>query len=328
MERREPETRSESSKTTTMNKRLLFACFSLAVLHFPNQAGAQFSDPRTFQNSPVGINQLELSYTYVRTDTSLDTSLIITGAKLNVNQGIIDYTRYFGFLHRLMWIEAGVPVAGLRGSISGTNIQGSVTGAGDSSYALAILLKGGPALTVKQFEHYKPTTTLGVGLTMTAPTGLYQANNILNLGSARWSFKPEIGLSHPFGPEQRWYLDAYANVYFYTDNTSYRGVEILRQQPLPGLEGHISYSFNDSLWASVDTRYSFRGTTFINGVTQNNAQQNFILGSEMNISLNSRNSLVLEFAKALVHNNGPAIVGFSVKYDYTWGGVHSNRSSH
>ena len=85
-----------------------------------------------------------------------------------------------------------------------------------------------------------------------------------------------------------------------------------------GLEGHISYSFNDSFWASLDTRYSFRGTTFVDGVTQNNAQQNFILGGEMNISFNPRNSLIFEFAKALVHNNGPALVGFSVKYDYTW----------
>jgi hypothetical protein len=43
------------------------------------------------------------------------------------------------------------------------------------------------------------------------------------------------------------------------------------------------------------------------------------LGSEMNISLNRRNSLVFEFTKALVHDNGPALVGFSVKYDFTWG---------
>jgi hypothetical protein len=85
------------------------------------------------------------------------------------------------------------------------------------------------------------------------------------------------------------------------------------------MEGHISYSFTDHLWASVDTRYSFQGTTFLNGVDQNNAQQNFILGSEVNVSLNARNSLVVEFAKALVHYNGPALVGFSVKYDYTWG---------
>jgi hypothetical protein len=267
----------------------------------------------------VGINQLELSYSYVHANASIDPSLIITGANFNLSQGTIDYTRYFGLLHRLAWVEAAVPVAGLNGSITGTNIRGSSTGAGDSSYQLAMLLKGGPALTVAQFEDYKPTAILGVSLAITAPTGSYHPDKILNLGSDRWSFKPEIALSHPLGLEQKWELEAYANAYFYTDNTSYHGKQILRQEPLPGLEGHISYSFNDNIWASLDTRYSFRGTTVLDGVSQNNAQQNFILGCEMNVSLKSRNSLVFEFAKALVQHNGPALVGFSVKYDYTWG---------
>jgi Putative MetA-pathway of phenol degradation len=305
-----------------MNQRLFFACFILAVSYIPDEACAQFTAPRAYDNIPVGTNQLELSYAYVHADASIDTSLIITGANFNLDQGTIDYTRYFGLLDRLMWVEATVPVAGLSGSVTGTNIQGSTTGAGDSSYQLAMLVKGGPALTVAQFESRKPTTSLGVSFAITAPTGSYHSDKILNLGSHRWSFKPEIALTHPFGPEQKWEFDAYANISFYTDNTSYRGRGILRQQPLPGVEGHISYSFNDSVWASLDTRYSFRGTTFLNGVSQNNAQQNFILGSEMNISLNPRNSLVFEFAKALVHENGPALVGFSVKYDFTWGKVY------
>jgi len=298
--------------------RLPSIIFALAVLGARDPACAQFTEPRTYEITPVGTNQLELSYAYVHANSSIDTSLVVPGAKFSLNQGTINYTRYFGFLHRLMWLEAGIPIAGLGGSISGTNFQGSTAGLGDSSYALAVLLKGGPALSVSQFERYKPTTTLGVRLTITAPTGLYHPIKILNLGSDRWSFKPEIGLSHPFGPEQKWDFDAHANVYCYTDNTSYHGRGILRQEPLPGLEGHISYSFNDSFWASLDTRYSFRGTTFVDGVTQNNAEQNFILGGEMNISFNPRNSLIFEFAKALVHNNGPALVGFSVKYDYTW----------
>ena len=302
-----------------LNKPLLFAFFALAVLQIPDQACAQFTDPRSYDNTPVGTNQLELSYSYVHANASIDTSLIITGANFNLNQGTVDYTRYFGLLHRLMWVEAAVPVAGLNGSISGTNIRGSTTGTGDSTYAVSMLLKGGPALTVAQFEDYKPTTTLGVSLTITGPTGSYHSDKVLNLGSDRWSFKPEIALSHPFGPDQKWELEAYANVYFYTDNTSYHGREILRQEPLPGLEGHVSYSFNDKFWASLDTRYSFRGPTSLDGVSQNNAQQNFVLGSEVNVSLNSRHSLVIEFAKAVVHHNGPALVGFSVKYDYTWG---------
>jgi hypothetical protein len=114
-------------------------------------------------------------------------------------------------------------------------------------------------------------------------------------------------------------VDAYANTYLYTDNNSYRGAQILRQRALLGLEGHLSYTFNDILWASLDTRYSFRGDTTVSGVNQDNPQRNFIVGSELVISPNSRNSFILEFAKAAVHKNGPSLGGFAVKYDYTWG---------
>src|SRR5262252_6420875 len=114
-----------------MNKPLC-ACLALAVLS--SQAPAQFTDPRTYNISPVGINQLELGYAHVHSNASLDTSLIITGAKVDLNQGIIDYTRYFGLFQRLTWVEVGVPIAGLSGVVNGTAIHGSVTGMGDSSY--------------------------------------------------------------------------------------------------------------------------------------------------------------------------------------------------
>jgi len=101
-------------------------------------------------------------------------------------------------------VEATLPLAGLEGSITGTNISGSITGTGDSSYQVAVLLRGGPALSVAQFENYKRTTILGASLTITAPTGLYNSNKLLNLGSNRWSFNPQFAVSHPFGPEQKW----------------------------------------------------------------------------------------------------------------------------
>ncbi|HEY6374814.1 MAG TPA: transporter [Edaphobacter sp.] len=300
-----------------MDKRLLIFCFALAVLH--TQACAQFTDPRNYQNTPVGINQLELAYAYVRSNTSIDTSFIVSGAKFNLNQGLIDYTRYFSFLHRMAWAEASVPIANLNGSIAGTDISGSTTGTGDSGYSAAILLKGGPALSPEQFANAETTTSIGLSLSITAPAGQYDPTKLLNLGSDRWSFKPELAISKPFGPEQRWVLDAYANSYLYTDNNRYRGVEVLRQRGLLGLEGHISYTFNNTIWASLDTRYSFRGDTTVSGVNQNNSQQNFIVGSELVVSPNSRNSFTFEFAKAAIHKNGPSLTGFAVKYDYTWG---------
>ena len=304
-----------------MNRSLFCTCFALIIAHIAQQASAQFTDPRNYENTPIDTNQLEVSYTYVHANASIDTSLVLAGARFNLNQGVIDYTRYFGLLHRMTWAEAALPIANLGGSIEGTNVHGSTAGAGDSSYTLAMLLKGGPALTEAQFVDYQPATTLGVSLTAAAPTGLYKSNKILNLGSNRWSFKPEIALSHPFGAERKFEFDTYANTYVYTDNTSYRPKQILVQEPLPGVEGHLSYSFNDILWTSLDARYSFHGTTFVNGINQNDAQQNVIVGSEANVSLNSRSLLVFKFSKALVHQNGPSLTGFSLAYDYTWGKV-------
>jgi hypothetical protein len=302
-----------------MTRRLVLVLLTIAAVHQPDRVYAQFSDPRTYENAPAGTNQIELGYAFARGDASIDTSVIVTGAQLDLQQGLVDYTRYFGWFHRLAWVEAGVPVASLTGSISGTNVRRSTAGAGDSSYAFGMLLKGGPALNASQFADFKAGTTLGVSFTATAPTGSYDAGRVLNLGADRWSLKPEIGLSHPFGPDGKWVVDTYANVYFYTDNTSYHGVEILRQEPLPGLEGHISYSFNDKVWTSLDSRYSFRAATVVNGVNQDNPQQNFVLGTETNVSLTVRSSLVVAAGKSLVHRNGPSVTAISVRYDYTWG---------
>jgi hypothetical protein len=95
-----------------MCKRLLFVfCFVLAVLCAPDRVYAQFTDPRTFDNTPVGLNQLEVVYAYAHANASIDTSLIVTGAKLNLNQGTIGYTRYFGLVRRLFWVKASLPLA-------------------------------------------------------------------------------------------------------------------------------------------------------------------------------------------------------------------------
>lgn len=296
--------------------------FVWAILPFlcvSNCLYAQFTEAHNYDNTPVGTNQIEVAYAYARANASVDTSLIVTGASFDLHQGTITYTRYFGLLQHLFWVQGSVPFAGLSGSIRGTKIQGSIIGTGDSSYTISGLLKGGPALRIEDFSNYKPTTTIGVSLAIGAPTGTYNPNKLLNLGSDRWSFRPEISISYPFGQDQKWQCDLYGQAYFFTDNTSYHGRQILRQDPLPGIEGHLSYSFTDSLWVSFDGLYSFRGETVLNGESQNNPQDNFTLGGEANFSINSRNSLVFQFSRAIVHQNGPNFTGVAVKYTYTWG---------
>ena len=54
-------------------------------------------------------------------------------------------------------------------------------------------------------------------------------------------------------------------------------------------------------------------------MNQNDGQRNLILGSEWIFSLNTRNSLSLVLAKAVLNDNGPAVTGLSIKYEYFWG---------
>ena len=82
--------------------------FSALAFALPWPARAQFTDPRNYENVPVGLNQLEMTYAYSQANTSIDPAIVIVGAKLNLSQTIIGYTRYFSLFHRMAWVEPSV----------------------------------------------------------------------------------------------------------------------------------------------------------------------------------------------------------------------------
>ena len=57
-------------------------CTAFTVAGCPGVLRAQFTDPGTYTNSPVGINQLTLGYGLTRANASIDPSLVIPEAKL------------------------------------------------------------------------------------------------------------------------------------------------------------------------------------------------------------------------------------------------------
>src|SRR5215831_7082112 len=75
----------------------LLVSAALNVVGGPGLLWAQFTDPHTYNNSPVGINQFTIGYACAQANASIDSSLIIRGAKLNLNAGILDYTRGVSF---------------------------------------------------------------------------------------------------------------------------------------------------------------------------------------------------------------------------------------
>ena len=68
------------------------------------------------------------------------------------------------------------------------------TGLADPRLRLAVNLFGRPALNREEFAAREPSTTLGASLMVVAPFGKYDSDRLINLGSNRWAFKPEIGV--------------------------------------------------------------------------------------------------------------------------------------
>ena len=93
-------------------------------------------------------------------------------------------------------------------------------GLGDPRLRLAVNLYGAPAMTPKTFASYRQGTILGVSVTVAPPLGQYDSTKLINLGTHRWSVKPELGVSRTFG---RWVVEAMAGVWLFTDNTDFFG---------------------------------------------------------------------------------------------------------
>ena len=58
-------------------------------------------------------------------------------------------------------------------------------------------------------------------------TGRYRSEWLVNLGSNRWSYKPEIGLAIPLG---RWTVEGYTGVWIFTNNDAFFPGASLREQ--------------------------------------------------------------------------------------------------
>lgn len=85
----------------------------------------------------------------------------------------------------------------------------------DARFRLTHLVIGGAAQRLSEFSPQIHRRTLGVGLTVSAPTGNYRNDRAINAGASRWGFKPEIGTTIGRG---RWINEISLGVWFFTPN--------------------------------------------------------------------------------------------------------------
>jgi len=279
---------------------------------------AQDLEPRVYSNTPVGMNFLLLGYGYSHGDVALDSSAPLQDTTATVQSAFLAYSRSLSVFGRSAKIDLVLPYAWASGStkLAGETLERSVNGLGDPRARFSILLYGGPALTMEEFEEHQPDFIVGASLAVTAPLGQYDSSKLLNIGNNRWSVKPELGFSKTFGPVT---LELAPSATFYTANNDFFGGKKLERDPLYAVQGHMIYHTRFGLWAALDATYYGGGNTIIDGV-RGERLDDIRLGGTLAIPINRYMSVKLFGSGGAYARAGGNFTTGGIVYQLRWGG--------
>jgi len=281
-------------------------------------AHAQDIEPRAYSNAPVGVNFVVAGVAYSHGGLSLDPSLPVTDARLESSAAVLAYARVLDLWGVSGKFDAIVPYASLSGTAvyAGQPVERSIHGAANPLLRISANLVGAPALTLQEFAAYRQDLIVGVSLQVGVPLSQYDPTRLLNIGTNRWSAKPEVGVSKAIGS---WTIEGQAAVTFYGDNTDFFGGSTRTQDPLYALQGHAIHSFRSGIWASLDLTYFAGGRSTIDGVAKNDLQQNWRVGATLAIPVDRRNSIKLAASSGVSARTGNNFDLLAVAWQYRWG---------
>jgi hypothetical protein len=280
---------------------------------------AQSIEPRTYSNAPVGVNFLIGGYAYTRGGLAFDTALPVSDVNLQTSSALLAYARVLDLGGKSAKLDVILPYTWLSGSadFAGQPIDRVVNGFANPALRLSVNLYGAPALSLAEFRDYQQDLIIGASLQVTAPWGQYDDTRVVNIGTNRWSFKPEVGFSKAIG---EWTLEATAAATLFTDNTDFYGGQTRSQDPIYSFQGHAIYSFPSGNWASVDGTYFIGGRTTLNGVRNYDLQQNWRVGGTFAFPVDIHNSIKLYASSGVSARTGNSFDLLGIAWQYRWGG--------
>jgi hypothetical protein len=286
---------------------------------------AQDLVPRAYVIAPTGINALDVGYSHLNGGLQFDGAAPITGAHADISLAAVGYYHSFSLLGRTANIAIGLPYGDgtFQGTVLGAPKSAHRTGLLDSFYRLSVNLIGGPAMEPRQFARWTQDLLLGVSLKLVAPTGQYDPTLLINWGSNRWAFKPEVGYSQRFG---HWIVDAYAGGWFFTENSEYfsrnmyfPGTRSLTESPVAAFEAHLSYDIAPRCWVSLDANYWTGGETSVNGVPNvGTSQKNSRVGITGSVPLTAHQSIKISYSNGAYIRYGGNYQSISLSWQYAW----------
>jgi hypothetical protein len=298
----------------------LFATFPTGIIR------AQDLAPRAYIITPVHTNAINLTYTFSTGNLIFDGSVPITDATARISVPIFSLFHTLNFFGRSANFTASLPygVGNFRGTVTGVEAKAYRSGLLDSSYRFSVNIKGGPAMEPKEMIKWRQKTIVGASIKVVAPTGQYDSAKLLNYGSNRWAFKPEVGLSQRW---RHWVVDTYGAVWFFTTNDEFFSPNpkaprrSRSESPVFAFEGHLSYDVKPRFWASLDGNFWAGGRTTVNGVENPGThQQNSRVGVTVSLPATAHQAFKFSYNRGAYIRYGGNYDTVSAGWQYSWQG--------
>jgi hypothetical protein len=279
---------------------------------------AQDMEPRAYSPAPVGANFLVTSYSWSTGSVVFDPTLPLSDVHADVQGLIVAVGHSFNLLGDLGLFTAALPyaLAHVTGNVFEQYAETSRSGLADARFKLSVNLRGNPAMSPRQFAAAPPRTIVGTSLTVTAPASQYYNTKLINLGTNRWSIKPEVGISVPKGP---WDLDGYIGAWFYTSNAHfYPGDAFRTQDPLLTLQAHASYTFRPRLWVAADGTWYRGGSSRVDDGPDSSRLNNSRLGVTVSFPVGKRYSAKVAYGNGVIARTGTNFSTIAVAWQALW----------
>ena len=309
--------------------------------------------PRQFWPAPVGTDVFTLSGLYTASNTIVDTSIIFPNLNIDTVVVVPSYSRYFGIGKTLVQATVAVPYAWADVKVSeastGVDRNPQRDGFADAYAHVLVGLVNAPALGPKEYGAFMAGKNPGVvimGLAgVFAPTGAYDRERVVNIGTNRWTFRAGVPitarLSKSWTPGKTTTLEILPTLDIFTPNNqpsqpefvfTYRGLPLgqaitrrlptpsqTSQDPLAALEIHLTHDLSPTLWVSLDSYSKLGGVTFADGQSNDNQQAWTALGATVGGSPWSRAQLALTGGGVVAGNaNSPNGWLVRLQFQQTW----------
>ena len=281
-------------------------------------ADAQELEPRAYSNLPMGLNFLAAGYAHSQGGLSTDPSLPLTDAHLKIDTGVVAYVRGIDLWGNSGKFDVIAPYSHLSGTalVAGQPRERVVSGAGDPRFRLSVNFYGAPALTLNEYRSYRPDLVIGASVQVTAPWGQYDASRAVNLGTHRWSIKPDIGFSKAFAP---FTVDLTAGVTLFTRNDDCFGGQALDQAPLYSAQVNLSHDFGRGIWAALGATFYRGGRTTVDDAPKDNALSNSRLGLTVAVPIDRYYAIKFNASSGISTRTGTNFDTVGVVLQYRWG---------